>query len=392
LQTLARFFASSAGFVCKARWGAGTRAPSWRCARPGARLLATCMDGTGQGRPRAQAAPPRGSGVDRLSERSTNCSARDNALPGTAMQERGIHMVAARPGVFCPLLSCDEHNCSSRNSWPQTLLSRRTHRTRHPEHANTATIPLPSAESSAAQPVWMLTAMPAGRCPLPGPRGLCGEPGPSGVSARRNSLGKALGSVLTRAGASPLRVAVTTNHLPCTAVSALTPRMRRESPHNTHGASIPALLQPPLGPRRSPAIARHHPPRRGARAHPGPSRRRDQPRLPWPRAIRPTANFASPQTTPARLRGLRGRHGAAAAGPAPKRTTLPPCTRPWPVQPDALPRLRLPTIGGRASSRRAVPTPQTPSLCGAVNSDDPADEKRNSSARPRRRTPSAGDV
>ena len=84
-------------------WGAGTRAPSWRCARPGARPLATCMDdldGTGQGRPRAHAAPPRGSGVDRLSERSTDCSARDNALPGTAMQEQGIHMVAARPGVF----------------------------------------------------------------------------------------------------------------------------------------------------------------------------------------------------------------------------------------------------------------------------------------------------
>ena len=50
--------------------------------------------------------------------------------------------------------------------------------------------------------------MPAGRSPLPGPPGLCGEPGPGGVRERRNSLGKALGSVLLpRAGASPLRVA-----------------------------------------------------------------------------------------------------------------------------------------------------------------------------------------
>ena len=49
---------------------------------------------------RAHAAPLRGSGVDQLSERSTDCSARDNALPGTAMPVRGIHVVAARPGFF----------------------------------------------------------------------------------------------------------------------------------------------------------------------------------------------------------------------------------------------------------------------------------------------------
>ena len=67
--------------------------------------LASCMDdldGTGQETPRAHAAPPRRSGVDRLSGRSTDCSARDNALSGTAMQKRRHPRmpVAARPGIF----------------------------------------------------------------------------------------------------------------------------------------------------------------------------------------------------------------------------------------------------------------------------------------------------
>ena len=35
-------------------------------------------------------------------------------------------------------------------------------------------------------------------------------------------------------------------------------------------------------------------------------------------------------------------------------------TRPWPVQPDALPGLQLATYGGGTSSRRAVPTPADP--------------------------------
>ena len=144
-------------------------------------------------------------------------------------------------------------------------------------------IPLPSAESSAAQPVWMLTAMPAGRSPLPGLRGLCGEPGPGGVCARRNSLGKALGSVLLRlprAGASPLRVAVTTNHLPwCTAVSALTPRRACAANRSTQYARQGAYWR--CSNRPSARAARPQtPPRRGARAHLGPSCRRDQPRLP----------------------------------------------------------------------------------------------------------------
>jgi len=55
--------------------------------------------------------------------------------------------------IFCPLLSCDEHNCTSRNSWPQTLLSRRTrrtHRTRHPEHARVRTAAGRGIERSAA--------------------------------------------------------------------------------------------------------------------------------------------------------------------------------------------------------------------------------------------------
>jgi hypothetical protein len=73
--------------------------------------------------------------------------------------------------------------------------------------------------------------------------------------------------------------------------------------------------------------------------------------LPPPSAASPIAasdasnsNFATLQTTP----------------------ELPPRTRPWPVRPDALLRLELLTHGGRAGSRRAVPTPQTPSLCGTV--------------------------
>jgi len=35
----------------------------------------------------------------------------------------------------------------------------------------------------------------------------------------------------------------------------------------------------------------------------------------------------------------------------------PSCTRPWPVQYDALPRLQLPAIGANADSRRAAPRP-----------------------------------
>jgi len=115
--------------------GAGTRSPSWRCARPGARRLATCMDdldGTGQGSPRTHAAPRRGSSVDLLSERSTVFSTRKRAAGDSNAGARHPHgSCTARS--FCQHLSCDEHNCTSRNSWPQTLLSRRTHRTRHPD-------------------------------------------------------------------------------------------------------------------------------------------------------------------------------------------------------------------------------------------------------------------
>jgi len=89
------------------------------------------LDGTGQETPRAHAAPPRRSGVDRLSVRSTDCSARDNALSGTAMQKRRNPRmpVAARPGIFVHFshVMNTTHNCSSRNSWPQTLLSHTSH-------------------------------------------------------------------------------------------------------------------------------------------------------------------------------------------------------------------------------------------------------------------------
>ena len=131
------------------------RAPNWRCARPSARRLASCMDdldGTGQGSPRAHAPPTHGSSVDQLSVitvnhsvRSTDCSARHNAMSGTAMQKRRHPRGSCRARSFCPLLcpflSCDEHNCSCRNSWPQTLLSlrsQRTHRTRHPTRQHRA--------------------------------------------------------------------------------------------------------------------------------------------------------------------------------------------------------------------------------------------------------------
>jgi len=107
--------------------GAGTRAPSWRCARPGARRLApawtTLMALAREARARTPLRPgPRGSGVDWLSERSTEFSTRQRAAGDSNAGARHPHgSCTARS--FCPLLSRDEHNCSSRNSWPQTLLS-----------------------------------------------------------------------------------------------------------------------------------------------------------------------------------------------------------------------------------------------------------------------------
>ncbi len=53
--------------------------------------------------------------------------------------------------IFCPLLSV--MITTARNSWPQTLLSRRTrrtHRTRHPEHARVRTAAGRGIERNAA--------------------------------------------------------------------------------------------------------------------------------------------------------------------------------------------------------------------------------------------------
>ena len=84
------------------------------------------LDGTGQGSPRTHAAPRRGSSVDLLSERSTVFSTRQRAA-GTRCRDSNPGARHPRGSCtarsFCPLLSRDEHNCSSRNSWPQTLLS-----------------------------------------------------------------------------------------------------------------------------------------------------------------------------------------------------------------------------------------------------------------------------
>ena len=85
--------------------------------------------------------------LDRLF--STRQRAAGDSHTGARHTRGCMRMCTARS--FCPLLSCNERNCTSRNSWPQTLLNRRTrrtHRTRHPEHAHTPTIP-PVRDTSA---------------------------------------------------------------------------------------------------------------------------------------------------------------------------------------------------------------------------------------------------
>jgi hypothetical protein len=133
--------------------GAGTRAPSSRCARPGARQLASCMDdldGTGQGSPRKPLRP-----VAPVWIGSTDCSAsRDNALSGPQpCRSEDIHVVAARPGVFV-------HFSHVMNTTVPTATPGRrpfsagapgiAHGPRHPERAHTAPVAERGVERLAA--------------------------------------------------------------------------------------------------------------------------------------------------------------------------------------------------------------------------------------------------
>jgi len=92
------------------------------------------------------------------------------------------------------------------------------------------------------------------------------------------------------------------------------------------------------------AAARRRPPRRCARARHGSSLRCFAPRAPWPAVFELEWQRQFPalvqQTVPRRLLRLPRRRGAAAVGISHDRRELPPRTRPWPVQTDALPRLQ----------------------------------------------------
>jgi len=136
------------------------------------------LDGTGQETPRAHAAPPCRSGVDRLCVRSTDCSARDNALSGTAMLTRRHPRmpVAAQPGIFVHFSHVMNTTAPAAipGRRPSSAGAAGAHIAHCTLHARTAPIPLPSAESSASHPVVMHTAMPAVHARAPAPPGLCG--------------------------------------------------------------------------------------------------------------------------------------------------------------------------------------------------------------------------